>query len=80
MAALDDTNHGARGFGSTGTKQLTHSSPTKEKKGIKKKNPVSLVPSSQQQQVQNSVNMVVSMGLGLLVRVGWPGDLPMDGR
>ena len=46
VAALDDTNRGAGGFGSTGTKQLTQSSPAKEKKGIKEKNPLSPSPRS----------------------------------
>ena len=64
MAALDDTNRGAGGFGSTGTKQLTQSSPAKDKKGIKKKNPLSPVPGSQSRQAHNSVHMVVSAGPG----------------
>ena len=37
VAALDDTDRGAGGFGSTGTKQLTQSSPEKDKKGIRKR-------------------------------------------
>ena len=64
MAALDDTNCGAGGFGSTGTKQLMQSSPAKNKKGIKKKNPLSPAPRSQLRQVHNSVHMVVSAGPG----------------
>ena len=46
VAALDDTGHGAGGFGSMGTKQITQSSPRKDKKGIKKKNPLSPAPGS----------------------------------
>ena len=48
LAALADTNRGARGFGSTGTMPLTHASHPKDKKGQKKKNPLSPKPSSQQ--------------------------------
>ena len=64
MAALDDTDHGAGGFGSTGTKQVTQSSPTTNKKGTKKKNPLSPSPRSQSRQAHNSVHMVVSAGPG----------------
>ena len=64
VAALDDTDRGAGGFGSTGTKQLTQSSPTKDKKGTKKKNPLSPSPGSQSRQAHNSVHMVVSAGPG----------------
>ena len=64
MATLDDTDRGARGFRSTGTQQLTQSSPAKDKKGIKKKNPLSPTPGSQSQQAHNSVHMVVSVGPG----------------
>ena len=64
MATLDDTDHGAGGFGSTGTKQLTQSPQPKDKKGTKKKNPLSPALGSRQQQVQNSVNIVVSTGPG----------------
>ena len=46
VAALDDTDRGAGGFGSTGTKQLTQSSQAKDKKGTKKKNPLSPSPGS----------------------------------
>ena len=46
VAALDDTDCGAGGFRSTGTKQLTQSSPAKDKKGTKKKNPLSPSPGS----------------------------------
>ena len=46
VATLDDTNHGAGGFGSTGTKQLTQSSQAKDKKGKKKKNLLSPSPRS----------------------------------
>ena len=35
------TDHGAGGFGSTGIKQLTQSLQPKDKKGTKKKNPLS---------------------------------------
>ena len=52
----------------------------KTKRGTKEKNGLSPILGSQQRQVQNSVNIVVNAGRGLLVRVGWPGDLPMDGR
>ena len=45
-AALEDTNRGARGFGSTGTKQVTQSSPATNKKGTEKKNPLSPAPGS----------------------------------
>ena len=41
VATLDDTDHGAGGFGSTGAKQLTQSSQAKDKKGTKKKKPLS---------------------------------------
>ena len=64
MAALDDTDRGVGGFGSTGTKQLTQSSPPKEKKGAKKKNPLSPSLGSRSWQAQNSVHMVLSAGLG----------------
>ena len=37
VAALDDTDRGARGFGSTGTNQLTQSSQAKRQKGYKEK-------------------------------------------
>ena len=46
LAALDDTNRGVGGFGSTRTKQLTQSSPSKDEKGTKKKNPLSPLPGS----------------------------------
>ena len=64
MAALDDTYRGAGGFGSTGTKQLTQSSQAKDKKGTKKKNPLSPSLGSRLRQAQNSVRMVVSAGPG----------------
>ena len=64
VAALDNTNRGARGFGSIGTKQLTQSSPAKDKKGTKKKNPLSPSLGSRPRQAQNSVHMVVSTGPG----------------
>ena len=64
VAALDDIDRGARGFGSTDTKLLIQSSPTKEKKGTKKKNPLSPSPGLQLRQVQNSVHMVVSVEPG----------------
>ena len=60
MAALDDTDRGAGGFGSTSTKQLTQSSEAKDKKGTKKRNPLSPSPGSRLWQTQNSVNVVVS--------------------
>ena len=37
VVALDDTDRGARGFGSTGTKQLTQSTPSKKKRGQRKR-------------------------------------------
>ena len=46
VAALDDTNRGVGGFGSTGTKQHTQSFPSNEKKGAKKKNSISRRPES----------------------------------
>ena len=46
VAALDDTDRGAGGFGSTSTRQLTQSTPSKEKKGSKKKNLLSPRPGS----------------------------------
>ena len=46
VAALDDIGRGAGGFGSTGTKQVTQSSPATNKKGTKKKNPLSPAPGS----------------------------------
>ena len=64
VAALDDTDRGAGGFGSTGTKQLTQSSPATNKKGTKKKNPLSPAPGSRLRQAHNSVHMVVSAGPG----------------
>ena len=64
VADLYDTDHGAGGFGSIGTKQLTQSSPSKDKKGAKKKNPLSPSPGSQLRQAQNLVHMVVSAGPG----------------
>ena len=60
VAALDDTNRGARGFGSTSTKQLTQSSLAKDEKGTKKKNPLSQSLGSRQRQAKNSVNEVVN--------------------
>ena len=71
MAALDDTYRGAGGFGSTGIKQLTQSSPTKDKKGTKKKNPLSPSPRSRLRQARNSVHMVVNAGLGPSYTSGW---------
>ena len=64
VAALDDTDHGARGIGSIGTKQLTQSPQAKGKKGTRKKNPLSSVSGSRLQQAQNLVNMVVNAGPG----------------
>ena len=64
VAALDDTDRGVGGFGSTGTNQLTQSSQAKDKKGIKKKNLLSPSPGSRPRQTQNSVNVVVSAGPG----------------
>ena len=64
VATLNGTDHGAGGFGSTSTKQLTQSSQAQDKKGTKKKNPLSPTPRSQQQQAENSVHMVVSAGPG----------------
>ena len=37
VVALNDTDHGARGLGSTGTKQLTQSLPSKEKRVQRKR-------------------------------------------
>ena len=64
VAALDDTGRGAEGFGSMGTKQVTQSSPRKDKKGIKKKNPLSPSSRSRSWQAHNSVHMVVNAGPG----------------
>ena len=64
MAALDDTHLGAQGFGSISTKQLTQGSPSKDKKGTKKENPLSPSPGSQQQQAENLVNVVVNVEPG----------------
>ena len=64
VTALDDTDHRAGGFGSTSTKQLTQSSPVKDKKGIKKKNPLSPSPGSRLWEAHNLVHMVVSAGPG----------------
>ena len=47
VATLDDTDHGAGGFGSTGVKPLVQSPQTKYKKGEKIKNSLSPVPGSQ---------------------------------
>ena len=60
VAALDDTDRGAGGFGSTGTNQLIQSSQEKDKKGTKKKNLLSPSLGSRPRQTQNSVNVVVS--------------------
>ena len=60
VAALDDTDHGTGGFGSTSTKHLTQSTQAKDKKGTKKKNPLSPSLGSQPWQAQNSFNVVVS--------------------
>ena len=60
VAAIDDIDHGAGGFRSTGTKQLTQSSPSKDKKGTKKKNPLSPSPGSWLQQAQHLVKVVFS--------------------
>ena len=46
VAALDDTDCGPGGFGSTKVKPPIQSPETKDKKGGKKKNPLSPVPSS----------------------------------
>ena len=80
VAALDDIDRGAGGFGSTDTKQLTQSSPATNKKGTKKKNPLAPASGSQSRQAHNSVHMVVSTGPGPSSTRGWPGDLPMDKR
>ena len=64
MATLDDTDCGAEGFGSTGLKPFVQSYQSKDKKGKKKKSSLSPTPCSQQRQVTNSVNMVVSVELG----------------
>ena len=64
VAALNDKDLGAGGFGSTGTKQLTQSPQAKEKKGTKKKNPLSPSPRSRPWQTQNSVNVVVNVEPG----------------
>ena len=64
VATLDDTDHGAGGFGSTGMKPIVQSSLQKDKKGKKKKNSLSPTLGSRPRQAQNSVNMVVSAGPG----------------
>ena len=64
VAALDDADRGAGGFGSTSTKQLTQSSQAKDKKSTKKKNPLSPSPRSRPRQAHKSVHMVVSAGPG----------------
>ena len=46
VATLDDTDRGARGFGSTGLKPFAQSSQSKDNKGKKKKSSLSLTPCS----------------------------------
>ena len=46
VATLDDTNRGARKFGSTGVKSFVQSSQQKDKKGKKKKSSLSPTPGS----------------------------------
>ena len=46
VATLDDTNRGARGFGSTGLKLFVQMSQQKDKNGEKKKSSPSPTPSS----------------------------------
>ena len=46
MATLDDTDRGARGFGSTGLKPFAQSSQSTDKKGKKKKSSLSPTPGS----------------------------------
>ena len=77
VATLDDTDHGAGGFGSTGIKPIVQSPQQKEEKSQKKKNSLSPTLGSQLRQAQNSVNMVVNAGPGLCLRVGWLGNLLM---
>ena len=64
MAALDDTNHGARGFSITRVKALVQYLQSKYKMGQKRKNSLSAAPGSQPRQVQNLINMMVSVGTG----------------
>ena len=78
MAALDDTDRGVGGFGSSSTKQLTQSPQPKGKKDTKKKNLLSPAPSSRQWQAHNSVNMVVSVGPGPS-SLSWLAWGPTDG-
>ena len=80
VAALDDTDHGTGGFGSTGTKQLTQSSQAKDKKGTKKR---ILYPHHQvhdRSKCKTRLTWWSAWSRGFLLRVGWPGDLPMDKR
>ena len=80
VAALHDTDRGAGGFGSTGTKQLMQSSLAIDKKGTKKK---ILYPQHQDHNRGKCITRYIwwsAQGQGLLLRVGWPGDLPMDKR
>ena len=59
VAALDNTDYGARGFGSTSTKQLTQSSPSKIKRVQRKRivYPISKITTTE---AENSVHMVVN--------------------
>ena len=80
VAAFDDIDNGAEGFKNAGTKQLTQSRQPKDKKG---KNERILYP---QHQVHDSDKYKIwlkwwsAQSWDLLLRVGWPRDLPMDGR
>ena len=64
VPTLDDTDRGARGFGSIGLKPFVQSSQQKDKKGKKKKSSLSPTPGSRQRQATNSVNMVVGVEPG----------------
>ena len=64
MATFDGSNHGVGGFASTGVKPLVQLPQSKYKKGQNKKNPLSPTLGSYLWQAQNSINMVVNVGLG----------------
>ena len=64
VATLDDTNHGARGFGSSRIQSLSQSTRTNNKNGKIKNNTLPSKLGIGQWQAQGSVNMVLSMGPG----------------
>ena len=80
VAAFDDIDRAARGFGSTCTKQLTQPFLAKGKRVQRKR---ILYPHHQDRESGKRKTRLMWWSMrswGLLLRVGWPGDLPMDKR